>query len=355
MAEDQESRTENATERKIQKTREKGQVAKSMEVNSVAVILTSLLFFTFFGMSFINGVLDLWREYFSASASYVITEDSLQHLLTMTLEKLFYLLAPVLFSVAVVGIMVNYWQNDGFLLSWEPLSLKFNKLNPLEGFKKIVSVDGFVNLFKSMGKIGVVGVTVYLSLAGQWEMAPNLMELPVEQALLMVADEAYYLFMKVIAVLAVIAGADYAYQRYQYGKNLKMTKQEVIDERKDMEGDPRIKARIRQKQFEMFRSRMMSKVPEAEVIITNPTHLSIAIKYERNKDVAPMVIAKGSGYVALKIREIAKEHKIPIMEDKPLAQTLFKTVDIGEVIPETMYKAVAEILAYIYKLKNKTF
>ncbi|MBF0291513.1 MAG: flagellar biosynthesis protein FlhB [Nitrospinae bacterium] len=355
MAEDQESRTENATDRKIQKTREKGQVAKSMEVNSVAVILTSLIFFTFFGMSFINGVLDLWREYFSASGSYVVTEDSMHHLLKVTLEKLFYLLAPVLFSVAVVGVMVNYWQNDGFLLSWEPLSLKFNKLNPLEGFKKIVSVDGFVNLFKSMGKIAVVGVTVYLSLAGQWEMAPNLMELPVEQALLMVADEAYYLFIKVIAVLAVIAGVDYAYQRYQYNKNLKMTKQEVIDERKDMEGDPRIKARIRQKQFEMFRSRMMSKVPEAEVIITNPTHLSIAIKYERNKDVAPMVIAKGSGYVALKIREIAKEHKIPIMEDKPLAQTLFKTVDIGEVIPETMYKAVAEILAYIYKLKNKTF
>lgn len=355
MAEDQESRTEDATERRIQKTREKGQVAKSMEVNSVAVMLTGVLFFTFFGMSFTNDVMDLWREYFRASGTYVMTVDSLQLLLVTTLERLFYMLAPILFSIAAVGIAINYWQNDGFLLSLEPLSLKFNKLNPIDGFRKLISVDGIINLLKSIGKMAVVGVTVYLSLSEQWEKAPNLMELPVGQALLTVADEAYYLFIKVIAVLAVIAGADYAYQRYQYSKNLKMTKQEVVDERKDMEGDPRVKARIRQKQFEMFRSRMMSKVPEAEVIITNPTHLSIAIKYERNRDVAPMVIAKGSGYVALKIREIAKQNNIPIMEDKPLAQTLFKTVDIGEVIPETMYKAVAEILAYVYRLKNKTF
>lgn len=355
MAEDQESRTESPTERRIQKTREKGQVAKSMEVNSVAVILTSLLFFTFFGMSFVNGVMNLWREYFSASGSYVLTEESLQHLLAMTLEQLFLLLAPILFSVAVVGILINFWQNDGFLFSWEPLSLKFNKLNPLEGFKKIVGLDGFINLLKSVGKVAVVGVTVYLSLSGQWEMAPNLMELPVEQALLTVGEEASGLFIKVIVVLAVIAGADYAYQRHQYSKNLKMTKQEVLDERKDMEGDPRVKARIRQKQFEMFRSRMMAKVPQAEVIITNPTHLSVAIKYERNKDIAPTVIAKGSGYVALKIREIAKESKVPIMEDKPLAQTLFKTVDIGETIPETLYRAVAEILAYVYRLKGKSF
>lgn len=355
MAEDQESRTEDATDRKISKTREKGQVAKSVEVNSVAVMLAGVLFFTFFGMSFTNGVMDLWREYFTSAGTYVLTEDSLQHLLVMTLERLFFLLAPVLFSIAATGIAVNYWQNDGFLFSWEPLALKFNKLNPIDGFSRLLSIEGVISLFKSIGKLAVVGVTVYLSLAGQWERAPALMELPVGQALLLVADETYYLFMKVIAVLAVIAGIDYAYQRYQYSKNLKMTKQEVVDERKDMEGDPRVKARIRQKQFEMFRSRMMSKVPEAEVIITNPTHLSIAIKYERNRDVAPTVVAKGSGYVALKIREIAKANNIPIMEDKPLAQTLFKTVDIGEAIPETMYKAVAEILAYVYRIKNKSF
>jgi flagellar biosynthetic protein FlhB len=355
VAEDKESRTENATERRIAKSREKGQVAKSVEVNSVAVMLTGVLFFTFFGMTFINDVMALWREYFSASGTFVLTEDSLQHLLVMTLKRLFGLLAPVLFAIMAVGIGINYWQNDGFLFSWEPLSLKFNKLNPIDGFGRLLSIDGVISLFKALGKMAVVGVTVYLSLAGQWEQAPNLMELPVEQALWAVADSAYYLFMKVMAVLAVIAGIDYAYQRYQYSENLKMTKQEVVDERKDMEGDPRVKARIRQKQFEMFRSRMMSKVPEAEVIITNPTHLSIAIKYERNRDIAPTVVAKGSGYVALKIREIAKENKIPIMEDKPLAQTLFKTVDIGEAIPETMYKAVAEILAYVYRLKSKTF
>ncbi|MBI5814306.1 MAG: flagellar biosynthesis protein FlhB [Nitrospinae bacterium] len=352
-AEDQDSRTEDPTQRKIDKAREKGSVAKSMEVNTIIILGTGIIYFTFFGIGFMNNILQLWREYFAASAQYTLTEDSALHLADFTLRQLFYILAPLLFSVAVASIAANYWQNDGFLFSFEPLMPKLNKLNPLNGMKRFVSVEGFINLAKSLAKLAVVGTAVYLAMAGQWQNVAAFMELPVEQTLQMIGHEAFILFSKVAFALAFIAGADYTYQKYQYTKNLKMTKQEVKDERKDMEGNPEIKAKIKQKQFEFFRRRMMAEVPKAEVIITNPTHLSIALRYNRMSDPAPVVIAKGAGLIALKIREVAKENNIPIMENKPLAQTLFKTVDMGDVIPETLYKAVAEILAYVYKIKRK--
>ncbi|MBI4666556.1 MAG: flagellar biosynthesis protein FlhB [Nitrospinae bacterium] len=353
MAEDKESKTEQPTERRITKTREKGQVAKSMDINTVLVLLSGLVFFSIFGMKFLEDIMALWREYFTAAASYPLTEDSSQQLLAITLEKLFFIMGPVLGVIALMGIAVNYWQNDGWLFSWEPIMPKFEKLNPITGWGRFMSMDGLMNLGKSLAKLFVIGLTVYLSLSGQWQAAPALMEMPVEQILQMIGDETFWLVIKVLAVMGILAGIDLYYQKYRYTDNLKMTKQEVIDERKDMEGDPRIKQRIRQKQFEMFRSRMMAQVPKAEVIITNPTHLSIALKYDRFNDVAPMVVAKGSGFLALKIREIAKENNIPIMEDKPLARTLFKSVEVGDAVPESLYKAVAEILAYVYRLKNK--
>ena len=355
MSAEDEGKTEEPTERKLQKAREKGSVAKSMELNTVAILGTGIIYFTFFGMSFIENITLLWREYFLAAGQYALTEDSALHLADVTLRRMFFILAPLLFSVALAGIAVNYWQNDGFMLSWEPLMPKFDKLNPINGLGRFASIEGLVNLVKSLVKLVVVGTAVYLALSGQWAKVAVFMELPIEQTLQIIGIEAFALFTKCIAALSIVAAADMAYQKYNYKKNLKMTKQEIKDERKDMEGNPEIKAKIRQKQFEFFRRRMMAEVPKAEVIITNPTHLSIALKYDRFNDPAPIVIAKGSGFVALKIREIAKEHNIPIMENKPLAQTLFKTVDVGGVIPETLYKAVAEILAYVFRLKSKAF
>lgn len=210
-----------------------------------------------------------------------------------------------------------------------------------------------MNLIKSVSKLALIGTAVYMSLEDEWELIPVLMDSTIIQMLQILGRETLELVLKVLMVLIVLAIIDFVWQKYQFHQNLKMTKQEVKDERKQAEGDPIIKQRIRQKQFEMFRTRMMAGVPEAEVIITNPTHLSIALRYNRLSDPAPIVVAKGAGYVALKIREIAREHGITIVEDKLLARTLFKTIDIGDTIPESLYKAVAELLAYVYKLKNK--
>lgn len=354
MAEvDQESKTEEPTEKRLRESREKGRTAKSMEVTTVFILTAALVFFTFFSVWFIENILLLWREFFSASGQYTINTETLQHILRLIMSRLFLLLGPVLVAIAIMGVLSNYWQNDGWIFSWHPLAPQWNKINPLTGWKRFIGVEGLNNLIKSLAKLTLVAVTVYLSLFDEWEKAPVLMELPVWQTLQMLGEETFYLVLKVLMVLIIIAIADFAFQKYRYKENLKMSKQEVKDERKDMEGDPIIKMRIRQKQFEMFRQRMMAEVPEAEVIITNPTHLSIALRYNRETDPAPVCVAKGAGYVALRIREIARENDVPIVEDKPLAQTLFKSVEIGETIPETLYKAVAEILAYVYRLKAK--
>lgn len=353
--EDKDSKTEEPTEKRLRETREKGRTAKSLEINTVFILTATLLFFTFFWAGFLEDILALWREYFSAAGEYDVTPGALHHLLNVTMRKVFFILAPVLFTVAAAGVVSNVWQNDGWIFSWDPIMPKFNKINPLTGWKRFLGVEGLANLAKSMAKLGMVAVAVYYSLFEEWKKVPVLMELPVEQTLQMLGDETFWLVVKVLMALMIIAIADFAYQKYRFHESLKMTKQEVKDERKEREGDPIIKSRIRQKQFEVFRRRMMAGVPEAEVIITNPTHLSVALRYDRLKDSAPVVVAKGAGYIALRIREIAKEHDIPIMEDKPLAQTLFKNVEIGEMIPESLYKAVAEVLAYVYRLRAKVF
>lgn len=346
-------KTEEPTEKRLQKTRDKGRTAKSIEVNSVLILLFAVLFFTFFGMNFIKDILEFWQVLFSMSAQFEMNSTSLHLLVSVIMEKVFYILAPLMFTLALIGLISNVWQNDGWIFSWDPILPKFNKINPLTGWKRFLGVEGFVTLLKSVGKLTLVGMAVYLSLYDEWLKVPNLMGLPIAQSLILLGDEMFVLVLRVLSVLFAIAIADFAFQKYQFIKNQKMTKQEVRDERKDIEGDPIIKQRMRQKRFDLYRSRMMAAVPEAEVVITNPTHLSIALRYDRVNDPAPVCVAKGSGYVALKIREIAKENDIPVIEDKPLAQTLFKTINIGEVIPETLYKAVAEVLAYIYKLKEK--
>lgn len=354
MAEDdRESRTEEPTEKRIGDTRKKGRVAKSIEVNTVLVLLTATVFFTYAGMYTLEGTLRIFREMFMISGEYQFTPASAQFLLAQVLYYMFAVILPFMVAMALVGVLANVWQNDGWIFSWEPLSPKFNKINPLTGWSRFLGKEGAANLVKSLGKLALIGTAVWYSIEGELDLIPLLLEANMAQALLILGKESLELFLLVLLTLVIIAAADFAYQKWQYKDQLKMTKQEVRDERKQMDGDPLIKQRIRQKQFEFFRRRMMAQVPKAEVIITNPTHLSIALRYDRMRDPAPMVVAKGAGHVAMKIREIAREHNIPIIEDKPLARTLFKSVDIGEQIPETLYKAVAETLAYVYRLKRK--
>ncbi len=323
------------------------------ELNSFLILGGATVFFTFFAFQMYQRIMELWTEIFSNAAEYPLSVESAQLLGRMLSEKMMGVALPFMLTIAFVGVASNYWQNDGWLFSLEPLQLKLSKLNPLTGFKRFMGKEGAMNLLKAIGKLSIIGAAVWIALKDEIETIPILMELPLEQTFQVLGNEAFILFLRVLGALAIIAFIDFTYQKWSYKDNMKMTKQEVKDEHKQSEGDPRIKQRIRNKQYEMHRNRMMQAVPEAEVIITNPTHLSIALRYDRLRDPAPVVVAKGAGFVALKIREIAKENDIVLVEDKPLAQTLFKHVDIGETIPDNLYKAVAETLAYVYRLKAK--
>jgi flagellar biosynthetic protein FlhB len=252
------------------------------------------------------------------------------------------------------GLLSNILQTGGLKFSLQPLSPKWSKLNPMKGFGRIFSKTSVVELFKSIFKISVVAIIAYYAVKGHWDEVPTLMGYGVHQTLLFMGEVMIEIMVKVFLVMLILAALDFAFQKFTYLENLRMTKQEVKDERKDLEGNPLIKQRIRTVQMEMTRRRMMSAVPEADVVITNPTHFSIAIKYDMKNDAAPVVVAKGQNDIALRIREIAKENNIPLVEDKPLARTLYKNVDVGQLVPASLYKAVAEILAYVYKLKRKT-
>jgi flagellar biosynthetic protein FlhB len=219
--------------------------------------------------------------------------------------------------------------------------------------KKFVSLKSMVELVKSMFKIVIVGGVAYVIVEKEMHYFPSLMQQSVVDILLFIASVTFKIFFFVCLVLIFLAALDYVYQRWQHEKSLKMTKQEVKDERKQTEGDPKIKARIRSIQLEMAQRRMMEAIPEADVVITNPTHLALAIKFDAKEMIAPTVLAKGSGFIAERIKEVAREHNVPIVEDKPLAQAMFKLVEIGDFIPIELYRAVAEVLAYVYRLKGQ--
>jgi flagellar biosynthetic protein FlhB len=252
------------------------------------------------------------------------------------------------------GVVSNLIQTRGLKISGHPLIPKFNKLNPIKGFSRIFSKNSVMELFKSLFKISVVTLISYFTIQGRWDEIPLLMGFAVGKTLEFMGSVAIEIMFKVLLFMIFLALVDYAFQRFTYLENLKMTKEEVKDERKETEGNPQIKQRIRTVQAEMAKRRMMSSVPEADVVVTNPTHLAIAIKYDREKYSAPTVVAKGAGPIAQKIRDVARDNQVPIVENKPLARVLHKSVEIGQQIPDSLYKAVAEILAYVYRLKGKT-
>jgi flagellar biosynthetic protein FlhB len=252
-----------------------------------------------------------------------------------------------------IALMGNYLQ-IGLLFTGDPLLMKFSKLNPLEGAKKIFGLRAIVEFLKSMLKIIVVGVVVYITLSGQISQIMKLSHLSLENTLSYVASITVQLGLTIGLILVVIAIFDYAYQKYEHEKSLKMSKQDIKDEYKKSEGDPLIKGKIKERQRKLAMQRMMQDIPNADVVITNPTHFAIALKYNASAMEAPKVIAKGKDYVALKIKEIAKENGIVMMENKPLARALYNQVEVGASIPADLFQAVAEVLAYVYKIKGRS-
>lgn len=344
-------KTEAATPKKRQEARKKGQVAKSSELPGAFILLFSFLTFLMFGGFMKERLFKLFSETFHHYLLMELTIPNVMMLFGSLLLEGLILLAPVFLIAVIIAVLGNYVQ-IGFLLTGEPLMMKFSKINPLEGAKRLFSLRSVVDLVKSLLKLAVVGIVVYMTLWDEKERLLGLAAVPLQDILGYVSKLILNFGLKIGIVLVVLAIIDYIYQKYEYEKNLRMSKQEVKDEYKKTEGDPRVKGKIKEKQRRLALQRMMQNVPKADVVITNPTHYAVALKYEAGMD-APKVLAKGTDYVALKIKEVAKAHRIVTMENRPLARALYDQVEIGESIPAELFQAVAEVLAYVYKLKGK--
>ncbi|KJS87503.1 MAG: flagellar biosynthesis protein FlhB [Peptococcaceae bacterium BICA1-8] len=345
-------KTEKATPKKRQEARKKGQVLKSTEINSAIILFAAFLLLRLILPTMLEEVqvyiYNLWSQMVIGS----INIETVAPLLNSLVVLFFKLILPLLVLVMLVGIIANLVQ-VGFLFTTEPLQIKLSRINPLEGFKRIFSKKALAELFKSIGKIGLISYITYSSIKNHVDSFPYLMDMEIIAIIKFLGQILFTILWKVILLLTFLAILDYLYQKYEYETNLKMSKQEIKDEYKNIEGDPQVKAKIKEKQRQMAMSRMMQEVPYADVIITNPTHFAVALKYETQTMDAPMVVAKGQDLVALRIKELAHKNGVVTVENKPLAQVLFYNVDINEQVPEDMFQTVAEILAFVYRLKQK--
>ncbi len=351
-------KTEPATEKKLSDARKEGQVAKSREIANgfgllalfvvlrLAVGMMGTQFLEVFHSTYgkIGDTVVFWHGKMPQTDAAILFRDILIKVLLIT--------APL----AIVGVIVAF-VSDVVQVGWKPTSKpmmpKFSKLNPISGFKKIISMNSLVELIKSLAKIGLIVYICYNYLKDKWDLLFLLYDVSLVQALQLVATTVTDLGIRVAAVYMIIAAADFIYQKVKFARDMRMTKQEIKDEYKQQEGDPQIKGKIRQRMREASQRRMMQDLPRADVVITNPTHYAVAIKYDPEVADAPIVLAKGEDYLAARIREIARENNIEIVENKPLARMLYANVDVGQAVPPELYQAVAEVLAFVYHLQGK--
>jgi len=355
MAEESDSggeKTEEPSAKRRADFRKKGQVAQSKEVQTAMLFTFVLLLWIFYMPNFWSELSILVSSIWNNLGSFEGTPSDVYNLTLFVIKEMAILLLPLFFLVMVVGFFSSIFQ-IGWLFTTQPLTPDFSKLNPVNGFGRMFSMKSLVDMVKSVIKVLLIGWIAYATIYNNFEEALILAETNVTETIMFLARTATLILSKVCGILILIAAIDFLYSRYEMGEKMKMTKQEVKEEFKEMEGDPYIKGQIRRIQQEMARKRMMAEIPDADVVITNPTHLSIVIKYETATMDAPVIVAKGADHVAMKIREIARKNEIPLIENPPVARLLHK-VDLGAAIPEEMFKAVAEILAHVYSLKNNT-
>ena len=352
MSSEKSSKTEKPTPRKMRKAREKGQIARSRDISMAATLLATLIILYFFGTNIVEklemeihtGIRTIYTE--------ELTLTAVTALFRGVAFRMGVVILPLFFAIVAVSVASNAAQGGLVLFPKEALKPKFNKLNPATGIKRVFSKNGLVNLAKSLIMMVAIGFISWQVINENMYLYPRMVLMDVRQIFHWTTEICFTILIRASLLLIALAIADYIFQRYQFREQLKMSKQEVRDEYKEMEGDPITKRRIRRVQLEAARKRMMNDVPNADVVITNPTHYAVALSYKMESMEAPKVIAKGSNLVAQKIKELALEHDIPIVENRPLAQTLYKTVKIGNYIPVDLYKTVAEILAYIFKARN---
>jgi len=354
MGEQGGDKSEEPTPHRLREAREKGQVAKSREITTAALLLLSYFLFRYIGEY-------MWRE-LSGTAAAIFTyipeiakEFSLSlvgYIFLLGLRGIAFTVAPI-FAVVWIAALIAEALQTGFVVSLDPLSPKLEKLNPLEGFKKIFSMQGLVETIKSVIKIVIVFYLAWYAVKEDLPFIVVLMGGNPWDALVLGGSIAYKIAIRVGLFYIAVAILDYLYKRWEYMRNLKMSKQEVKEEYKRLEGDPQVKQRMRDLQRQAAYQRMMSAVPQADVVVTNPTHVAVALQYNQQQSKAPLLLAKGERKIAEEIRRIAEEHSVPLVENEPLARSIYRTTKVNQEIPRELYQAVAEVLAYVYKLKRE--
>ncbi|MEK6730409.1 MAG: flagellar biosynthesis protein FlhB [Planctomycetota bacterium] len=351
MAGDEE-KTEEPSGRRLGEAREKGNIAFSADLNNAVGLLGGIV------LLYNMGVLtyQVMDKTFKVTLGHLFYKDFSQDVIMEIILSQFYVLTKMLFPILgglmLIGLIISYVQT-GFLLNFGLLKLNFGKLNFIAGAKNLVSPQSFVKLLFSVLKVVVLAGMSYLYMKDKFNSIIDALDFDVAQIFITLFSMMYGLALRLAMILFILAAADFIYQKWQYKRNLRMTKQEVKEERKQMEGDPLIKGKIRSIQLQMSRKRMMTAVPTADVVITNPTHFAVALKYDSKVMKSPTVVAKGADLIAKRIKELALKHKVPLVEDKPLAQTLYKSVEIGREVPQKLFYAVAKVLAYVYQLKRE--
>lgn len=347
-------KTEKATPRRRQKAREEGQVSYSKDL-AMAIVFLGVIVMLRLMIPMVYKGMEQMLTFFCALPNMGDYREytALGEYISLTGQDLMWGLVIILLSGVAMAIVTGFAQTKGLLVFKKAFKFDLNKINPIEGFKRLFSLRSVIELLKNLAKLALLGFIGYSFINGIWSILFLLPDYSIEQSLVFLADSLYQMALRIALALIVLGFVDFFYQRWEFERDIKMSKKEVKDERKDIEGNPEIKRKQRQMMSEMSQRHMMEEVPSATVVVTNPTHLSIAIKFELDKMNAPLVVAKGADNIAFRIREIAKEYHVPFYEDKLLARELYERVEIGEEIPNDMYRAVAEVLAFVFKNSGK--
>lgn len=351
-------KTEEPTSKKLEDTRKDGKVAKSKELSSGVELICLFVILKVYIGSMGTQFMDCFTTIYEKFPTYTTYWDG--HIVKtdyiFLFQGVFLTILKLLLPFFVVGVIVSIAVNMvqfKFKISTKPMQPKFSKLNPISGFKRMFSAEKLIELLKSILKVILISAVVYSTIKDDWVYLYKFYEMPLNQALELIGNVVIDLGLKISLFFLIIAFADFAYQKYKFHKDLKMTKQEVKDEYKNAEGDPQVKGKIRQKMRDASQRRMMQDIPKADVVITNPTHFAVAIRYAPEENPAPVVLAKGTDYLAQKIKAIAKENGVELVENRPLARMLYANVEVGQQIPPELYQAVAEVLAAVYKSQGK--
>lgn len=352
MAEESEDKSEQPTDRKLDNARKEGQVATSIEVRTWAGLMGTLVVVALMVSPLARDLNTLLLPFIERPHAFDMSPGGIGRTLTdLTFKTLLLLLIPLALML-ILGVTSVVAQN-GLMLVPKRIMPDFNKINPMKGVAKLLSMNNLVEFLKSLFKVATVGIVVFLVLRGRLDEYVGLAALDLTTILEYLRSQVLHMMIIAMLMVTAMAAADWAYQRWTFTQKMKMSKQEVKDEHKQTEGDPMIKGRLRNLRMQRARSRMMTAVPTADVVVTNPTHYAVALKYDMETMGAPRLVAKGADLIAKRIRELAEEHEVPLVENPPLARALFATVEIDAEIPPEHYKAVAEVIGYVMKLKGR--